>query len=156
MDYQIIVYVIGGVVVGWVLCFLKSLFTIRKYKKEIKELTEHLNRQMKITGEGSKSLEKELERLRKENENLRISVKTLGQKPGRAELRLLNIYDSAIRKVSARVPGFSAGWESALNEAQKEYEESEKGLGAIVRKVLGPSITQSVSKEIEVKNDTKL
>jgi len=149
MDYQIVVYVIAGIAVGWVLSYFKSLFQIRKYKKEIAGLQDHLNRQMKITSEGSKSIEKELEKLKKENENLRISVKTLGQKPGRAELRLLNIYDSALRKVMARVPGFSSAWEGALSEAEREYEENEKGIKAIVRKVLGPSLSHSVSTHVD-------
>ena len=150
MDYQIIVYVIAGVAVGWVLSYIKSVLQMRKYKKEIQNLQEHLNRQMKITNEGSKSIEKELEKLKKENENLRVSVKTLGQKPGRAELRLLNIYDSALRKVMAKVPGFSAGWEGALAEAEREYEENEKGIKAIVRKVLGPSLSHSVSTHVDI------
>jgi len=153
MDYQIVVFVIAGIAVGWVLSYLKSLLHIRKYKKEITNLQEHLNRQMKITSEGSKTLEKELEKLKKENENLRVSVKTLGQKPGRAEIRLLNIYDGALRKVMARVPGFSNAWEAALSEAEREYEENEKGIKAIVRKVLGPSLSHSVSKTVDVEEN---
>ena len=153
MDYQIVVFVIAGVAVGWVLSYLKSLLQIRKYKKEIVNLQEHLNRQMKITNEGNKALEKELEKLKKENENLRVSVKTLGQKPGRAEIRLLNIYDGALRKVMARVPGFSNAWEAALSEAEREYEENEKGIKAIVRKVLGPSLSHSVSKTVDVEEN---
>ena len=142
LDYKIIVFIIAGVVIGWILSYLKSLIELRKYKKEIKEMQDHLNRQMKITGEGSKNLERDLETLRKENENLRVSVKTLGQKPGRAELRLLNIYDSALRKMMLKAPGFSSAWETALQEAEKEYEENEKGFKSIIKKVFGPSLTQ--------------
>ena len=108
---------------------------------------------MKITSEGNRTLEKELEKLKKENENLRVSVKTLGQKPGRAEIRLLNIYDGALRKVMARVPGFSNAWEAALAEAEREYEENEKGIKAIVRKVLGPSLSHSVSKTVDMEEN---
>jgi Fe-S cluster assembly iron-binding protein IscA len=153
MDYQIVVFVIAGIMVGWIFSYLKSLFHIRKYKKEIANLQEHLNRQMKITSEGNRTLEKELEKLKKENENLRVSVKTLGQKPGRAEIRLLNIYDGALRKVMARVPGFSNAWEAALAEAEREYEENEKGIKAIVRKVLGPSLSHSVSKTVDMEEN---
>ena len=53
----------------------------------------------------------EMEALKKDNENLRISVKTLGQKPGRAELRQFNIYDNALRKMMLQAPGFSSAWE---------------------------------------------
>jgi len=133
--------IIASAVGGYFISYIKSRFEVRRYKKELHEYQEHLNRQMKITNEGSKNLEKDLQKLQKENENLRISVKTLGQKPGGAELRLLNIYDGALRKMMLKAPGFSSAWEVALQEAEVEYEESEKGFKAIIKKVFGPSIT---------------
>jgi len=145
-----ILMLIAGVAVGWVLSYFKSLFEIRRYKNELKEYKEHLDRQMKITNEGNKSLNNDLEKLRKDNENLRVSVKTLGQKPGRAELRLLNIYDSALRKMMAKAPGFSPAWESALQEAEREYEENETGFKTIIKKVFGPSLShQSEATQIQ-------
>ncbi len=141
-DPLTILLVIAGVGIGWVLNYFKSLFEIRGHKKELKEYKEHLDRQMKITDEGTKSLADELAKLRKDNENLRISVKTLGQKPGRAELRLLNIYDSALRKMMLKAPGFSSAWETALQEAEREYEENETGFKTIIKKVFGPSLSQ--------------
>jgi len=143
LSFQTILFIIGGVAIGWILSFIKSRFEVSGYKKDIKQYQEHLNRQMKITNEGNKNLEKDLEKLKKENENLRISVQTLGQKPGRAELRLLNIYDSALRKMMLKAPGFSSAWEMSLQEAETEYEASEKGLKSIIKKVFGPSLTQT-------------
>lgn len=145
IGYLEILLMIGSLVVGWFLSFVKSRFEVRGYKKEIREFKDHLNRQMKITGEGSKNLEQELEKLRKENENLRISVKTLGQKPGRAEVRLLNIYDGALRKMMLKAPGFSSAWEAALGEAEREYEENEKGFKSIIKKVFTPSIAHKTN-----------
>ena len=156
LSFQAILFIIGGVVVGWFLSYIKSRFEVSAYKKEIKEYKEHLNRQMRITNEGSKNLEAELSTLKKENENLRISVQTLGQKPGRAELRLLNIYDAALRKMMMRAPGFSSAWEVSLQEAEREYEENEKGFKSIIKKVFGPSLTQhseSSHKELQEIND---
>jgi len=143
LSFQAILFIIGGIAIGWVLSFIKSRFEVAKYKKEIKEYKEHLNRQMKITNEGNKNLEVDLEKLKKENENLRISVQTLGQKPGRAEIRLLNIYDSALRKMMMKAPGFSSSWEISLQEAELEYVGSEKGFKSIIRKVFTPSLTQT-------------
>ena len=142
LSYLGIIYIIAAVVVGWFLSYIKSRFEVRAYKKELKEYKEHLNRQMKLTNEGSKNLEEELETLKKENENLRVTVQTLGQKPGRAEIRLLNIYDASLRKMMLKAPGFSSAWEVALQEAEREYEENEKGLKSIIKKVFGPSLTQ--------------
>ena len=150
---QTILIIIGGIIIGWVLSYLKSIFTIRKYKKELAEYQAHLERQMKITDAGNKNLLEEMDALKKDNENLRISVKTLGQKPGRAELRLLNIYDSALRKMMHKAPGFSSAWESALQESEREYEENETGLKSIVGKVFGTvsSVTNDTIHKIENK-----
>jgi Fe-S cluster assembly iron-binding protein IscA len=135
--------VIGGIVIGWILNFIKSFFTIKKYKKELKDYQDHLERQMKITDAGNKMLMEEMNTLRKDNENLRISVKTLGQKPGRAELRLLNVYDKALRKMMLQAPGFSSAWETSLQEAEAEYEDNETGLKSIVGKVFGSGATNA-------------
>jgi len=132
-----ILLILGGIAIGWVLSYLKSLLTIRKHKKELAEYKAHLERQMKITDSGSKNMMDEIESLKKDNENLRISVKTLGQKPGRAELRQFNIYDNALRKMMLQAPGFSAAWESSLQEAEREYEENEAGFKNIIGKVFG-------------------
>ena len=142
LSYLGVIYIIAAVAVGWFLSYIKSRFEVRTYKKELKEYKEHLNRQMKLTNEGSKNLEEELESLKKANESLRVTVQTLGQKPGRAEIRLLNIYDAALRKMMLKAPGFSSAWEVSLQEAEREYEENEKGLKSIIKKVFGPSLTQ--------------
>jgi len=134
---ETILLIIMGIAFGGLLSYLKSLLTIRKHKKELKEYKEHLDRQMKITDAGNSTLVTELESVKKENENLRISVKTLGQKPGRAELRLLNIYDAALRKMMSQAPGFSSAWENSLQEAEREYEANETGLKSLVGKVFG-------------------
>lgn len=149
LSYLGIIYIIAAVAVGWFLSYIKSRFEVRTYKKELKEYKEHLNRQMKLTNEGSKNLEEELTALKKENENLRISVQTLGQKPGRAELRLLNIYDGALRKMMLKAPGFSSAWEISLQESEREYEENEKGLKSIMKKVFGPSLTQHTERPVK-------
>ncbi len=144
-----IIYIIAAVAVGWFLSYIKSRFEVRAYKKELKEYKEHLNRQMKLTDEGSKNLEEELNTLKKANENLRGTVQTLGQKPGRAEIRLLNIYDAALRKMMLKAPGFSHAWEVSLQEAEREYEENEKGLKSIIKKVFGPSLTQHIETPVK-------
>jgi len=138
-----------GLVIGAFLYIIKGFFTNRAFKKELAEYKGHLATQMKITQEGTKNITDESERLKKENENLRITVKTLGQKPGRNELRLLNIYDSALRKMMLKAPGFAQGWELSMQEAEKEYEDNDMGLKTVVKRVFGPSIThKKMSDEI--------
>lgn len=152
LSYQTILFIIMGAAVGWILSYIKSRFEIMGYKRELKDFKEHLNRQMQITNQGNKNLELELEKLKKENENLRISVQSLGQKPGRAELRLLNIYDAALRKMMLKAPGFSSAWEVALQEAEKEYIDNEKGIKSIIKKVFGPSIAQNTESASKIED----
>ncbi len=142
LNYLGILVVIAGVVAGYIISYIKSRFEVAGIRGELKEYQEHLHRQMRLTADGSKNLEDKLEQLKQENENLRISVQTLGQKPGRAEIRLLNIYDGALRKMMLNAPGFSSAWEISLQDAEREYEENEKGFKAIISKVFGPSLTQ--------------
>jgi len=142
LSYLGILFIVIGVASGYFISYIVSRFEVRKHKNELKEYKEHLERQMRLTSDGSRTLENELKTLQKENENLRISVQTLGQKPGRAEIRLLNIYDAALRKMMLKAPGFSSAWEVSLQESEREYEENEKGLKSIINKVFGPSITQ--------------
>ncbi len=143
LSYQGILIIIASFITGWFGSYVKSRFEVRRHKKDIKGFKEHLNRHMSISAEGSKSLELDLEKLKKENENLRVSVNTLGQKPGRAEIRLLNIYDGALRKMTLTAPGFASAWEASLQEAEKEYEENEKGFKSIVKKIFTPSLAHS-------------
>ena len=128
---------------GWVVNYVVTRFEVRKHKKALQEYKDHLERQMRLTAEGSKKMEDEVSTLKLNNENLRISVQTLGQKPGGSEIRLLNIYDGALRKMMLKAPGFSSAWEVALQESEREYEENEKGFKSIIKKVFGPSITHN-------------
>lgn len=157
LSLQAVMFMIIGAVFGYFISFIKSRLELRSYKKEIGEYKTHLDRQMKITSQGSKALEDELLKLKKESENLRISLQTMSQKPGRAEIRLLNIYDGALRKMMLRAPGFSSAWEMSLQESEREYEENEKGFKSIIKKVFGPSITQmphTNNQETQNENET--
>ena len=137
-----------GLVIGAILFIVRGFFISAKYKKELAEYKGHLATQMKITQEGTKNITQESEKLKKENENLRITVKTLGQKPGRNELRLLNIYDAALRKMMLKAPGFAQGWEMSMQEAEREYEENEVGLKTVIKRVFSPGITHKKDSDI--------
>lgn len=136
----------GGLFLGLLITFFtwKSGFSARRnLKRELKrvesdsrELQHHLNTQLKINAEGNESLQAKLEDLREQNENLRVNVSSLQQKPGRAELRQLNIIENAIGLMREQAPGFAQAWEKAMRQAELEYESSEGGLKKLVRKVL--------------------
>lgn len=104
-------------------------------QKEISELKTHLHTNMTIHAKGYEEMTQEVEKLKKENENLRITVATLSNKPGRAELKMLATWDKAIRSLTLQSPVFAPAWEMAVTEAKKEVEETDSGMKALVRKV---------------------
>ncbi len=118
--------------------WLKGIMKVRENRSELAKLREHLHTKMEIDAEGHRTRNDELNKLKRENENLRISIKTLQHKPGRAELRLLNVYDKAIHNMLAKAPGFAATWEMVMQEAEVEVEQTETGVKALVRKVFTP------------------
>ena len=108
----------------------------RGIEQELRRLHSHLHDHMAITQEGSKQIKTELEQLRLENENLRVTLQSWKQKPDRRELHLLLVYDEAIRRVVTTVPGFPAYWENALKDAEDSLARADRGLIAFARRLL--------------------
>jgi hypothetical protein len=108
----------------------------RGMEQELRRLHSHLHDHMAITQEGSKQIKTELEQLRLENENLRVTLQAWKQRPDRRELHQLLVYDDAIRRVVSTVPGFSAYWENALRESEETLARADRGLVAFARRML--------------------
>ena len=115
---------------------------IRRVQSELRELQGHLNTQLKINASGNEVLHTELEALRRQNENLRVNLAALQQKPGRAEQRLLQIHETAIRTLREQAPGFAAAWEKAFRQAETDLEATDSGLKKLIRRVI-PSLGNS-------------
>lgn len=148
---------IFGLVIGLLVAavvWIKGLLRSGKLNKETAKLKESLYTKMQIDTKGNITRENELEQLRKENENLRVSLKSLQQKPGRAEIRQLHVFDKAIHSMLAKAPGFAPTWEMVLKEAEDEIQMTESGLSAFVRKVFIPQ--KSLPKEDTDTNEAKL
>ncbi|HMA93080.1 MAG TPA: hypothetical protein VKP30_10360 [Polyangiaceae bacterium] len=111
----------------------------RELHHEIGRLRSHLHTQMEISHEGADKLKTDLETLRTQNENLRITVQTWQQRPGRAEQRNLQIYDRAVRSILANTPGFAAAWEAALQRAEQDVAAADRGLIAFTKRLILPS-----------------
>ncbi len=109
---------------------------LKRVEDELKNLQNHLNTQLKITASGNDALQTELESLRKQNETLRVNIAALQQKPGRAELRLLQIQEIAIRRMREQAPGFAPAWEQALRQGEQEADAADSGLVKLVRRVI--------------------
>lgn len=143
---------LGLLVAGFI---LKSSLTARNHaklearrlEKELRELQDHLHTQLKITAKGNETTQVELEELRRQNENLRVNLAAVQQKPGRAELRQLRIYEVAIGIMREQAPGFAPAWEKALRQGETTEEAAESGLKRLMQRVipgLGHRPTSSV------------
>ncbi|MBF0429646.1 MAG: hypothetical protein HQK83_00080 [Fibrobacteria bacterium] len=115
----------------------------RDLTKQIRDLKAHLNTQMEITSKGSDVLLKEVKDLKKQNENLRVSLQIWQQKPGRGDLRMLHLYDKALHLMLERAAGFAPIWENVLKEAEEEIKATERGVKALVRKFFTPSFNKN-------------
>lgn len=128
---------------------------LKRVEGEMKNLQNHLNTQLKINASGHEALQTELETLRKQNEQLRINNATLQQKPGRAEQRMLQIQEIAIRSMREQAPGFAPAWEKAIRQGEIEVDASESGLIKLVRRVIpGLGNTSSAPAQLTVTEET--
>ncbi len=130
-----------GLVVGLILVFLtwlSGLAKSREARREVKRLREHLHTQMDITSRGNTAMRTELDTLKQQNENLRVAIKDWQTKPGRNEMRMLAVYDRAIRILNQNAPGFSPVWERAVKESEEELVSSESGMSAMLRRAFRP------------------
>ena len=130
-----------GLIVGLILVFLtwlSGLAKSREARREVKRLREHLHTQMDITSRGNTAMRGELDTLKQQNENLRVAVKEWQNKPGRNEIRMLAVYDRAIRILNQNAPGFSPVWERAVKESEEELVASESGMTSMLRRAFRP------------------
>jgi TolA-binding protein len=120
---------------------------------EVEKLRQHLHTQMEVTAKGNEEQKKQLEDLRLQNENLRILVQTLQQKPEQARARQLEVWQRAIERMQAGAPGFAPAWQAAVQEAESEVAASENGITRFVKKFLGsgkpasPALPETTAKE---------
>lgn len=113
-----------------------ALGEVKRLQSELRDLQGHLNTQLKINATGNETLKAELETLRTQNENLRVNLAALQQKPGKAELRQLQLQETAVRTMREQAPGFAPAWEKAIRQAETELEAADKGLMKLVRRVI--------------------
>ncbi|MBK1792816.1 hypothetical protein [Persicirhabdus sediminis] len=120
---------------------------LKRVETDNKELQTHLNTQLKINAKGNEQLQSQLDEMREQNETLKSNLNVAQQKPGRAEMRQLQLIESALRAMREDAPGFAPAWEKAMREAESEQEAAEGGLKKLMRRVMpatsAPKLTDS-------------
>ena len=130
----------AGLSIGLVIAFFVKVSAWFKRRSLEKENASLLRNHILMHDTGHKTLNAELEVLKKQNENLRVTVATLKTKTEKADLRTLHIYDKAIRLMIVRAPGFAPVWESTLTEAEVEMQQVDTGVVAWIKRTIRPSL----------------
>ena len=121
---------------------------IKRIEAEKREMQSHLNTQMKITATGSESLSKEIETLKEQNENLRVNLAALQNKPDKSEQRQFRMQEIAVSSMREQAPGFAGAWEKAIRQAESDMASAESGFSKLMRKVV-PGLAYSGGKVAE-------
>ncbi len=127
--------------------YMRETMKRKSLRREIGTLKNHLQNKMEIEAEATEGRRLENERLKKENENLRITNQTLAQKPGRREVMNLHVYQRAIAIMTESAQGFAPMWQRALREAEAEQNQSDQGGSSFIRKIIPTQIFGGSSSE---------
>ena len=121
---------------------------IKRIEAEKKEMQSHLNTQMKITASGSEALSREIESLKAQNENLRVNLAALQNKPDKSEQRQFRLQEMAVSSMREQAPGFAGAWEKAMRQAEADMASAESGFSKLMRKVV-PGLSYSGGKSAD-------
>ncbi|WP_136810525.1 hypothetical protein [Desulfosediminicola flagellatus] len=136
-----------GLAIGLVVCiiiYLRGLLRRRELSKEVDRLRSHLHTKLEIDSSDNERRKTELNRLKQERDNLRITVQSLNQKPGRKEIRQFYIYQTALDIMFEKAPGFAPAWQVTLKEAENLFEKSESGVMPLLKRLMPTSADKQV------------
>lgn len=109
------------------LFFFLSAWGHFQTKGEFRRYRKHLSDKLDLDAVQLESLKKEKEVLAKENENLRLRIGMLSEKPDAKIGRDLEILARAEKRMILRAPGFAPAWEAAKAESADEVAHEDMG-----------------------------
>lgn len=125
--------------------FIREKIHQRKLTRQVKQLRTHMQTKLEIEAEAQERRKAEIEQLKQNNENLRVTLQSYYEKPGRKELRQLHLMQRAVEILTEKAPGFAQSWQSAVREGEEEIRQTEKGVIPMVRKLL-PGVSPSAGR----------
>ncbi|MDT4763407.1 hypothetical protein [Sphaerochaeta sp. PS] len=136
-----------GVVLAIVLVVVMSINRHKETllsQKETERLRRMLNDRMDLESDGLAKLKESNEDLKKQNENLRISLNSFSQKPNRKEMARLQVYQLAVDRLTINSPGFGAAWQAALKESEDEFQKTYLGVQPFIKRLIPMKTDASV------------
>ncbi len=115
-----------GFYTGCVLLLI-AMYHHFKLKLEHGRYKRMLSDKLEIEATTLSKLKNELDGVRKENENLRVKVNTQSETGDTKNIRDLEVYARAEKKMMVAAPGFAGPWEQAKQAAYGELTEEDSG-----------------------------
>ncbi|MCK5880039.1 MAG: hypothetical protein KAH24_09665 [Holophagae bacterium] len=146
-----------GLGIGLFFCLIilvKGYLNRRDLRKEIANLHSQLHTKLEIDSEENERRKQELETLKQERDNLRITVQSLNQKPGRKEIRQYYLYQTALDIMFEKAPGFAPAWQITLKEAESLFEKSEKEGIPILKRLMPSNADKQVDEYEKLSRDS--
>ncbi len=109
------------------LFFVLSAWGHFKTKRELRRYRKHLSDKLELEARQYEVIRKDKDVLAKENENLRVRVQQLMEKPDQKISRDLEILTRAEKRMMMQAPGFAAAWEAAKSQAAEELADEDSG-----------------------------
>lgn len=134
---------------GFLLCgifFVQTFWAHWKTKRELKRYKGILSDKMDLDSKQNQDITKERATLKQENENLRMQIARLNERPDNKMQRELEILARAEKQMVISAPGFAPAWEMAKSAALGQLENEEKGQSfpqKIFRKLIGAGSSQT-------------
>jgi len=123
---------------------VRGILRRRELAQEVTRLRTHLHTKLEIDSKENERRKQEIEILKQERDNLRITVQSLNQKPGRKEIRQYYLYQTALDMMFEKAPGFAPAWQITLKEAENLFEKSEKGVVPLLKRLMPTSPDKQV------------
>lgn len=116
----------------WGLClgllfFFMSAWSHFKTKRELRRYRKHLSDKLELEARQYEIVRREKESVGKENENLRLRIGQLNEKPEQKMLRDLEVLCRAEKRMILQAPGFAAAWEGAKTAAVEDLTAEDQG-----------------------------
>jgi hypothetical protein len=116
----------------WGLClgllfFALSFWGHFKTKREYRRYRRHLSDKLELEARQYEVIRKEKETLAKENENLRLRIGQMSEKPDQKVMRDMEILTRAEKRMMMQAPGFAGAWETAKAAAAEEVSAEDQG-----------------------------
>ncbi len=146
-----------GLVIGLLfslVILMRGYMSRRDLRKEVTNLRSHLHTKLESDSADNEQRKQEMETLKQERDNLRMTVQSLNQHPDRKDIRQYHLYQTALDMMFEKAPGFAPAWQITLKEAENLFEKSEAGVVPLLKHLMPSNGDKQVAKHEKLSKDS--